>query len=170
MAQPPPPPPPPPSYGRPAGARPGAVTASAVLLIVLGALYALFGVLIVAGGGALTDLFGGIGGVIIVLGLVVAAFGVVDIIAGIKVLGLSSGWRIGGIVLSAIGALFALIGTISSFSGGGGEFQGFDPETFEPITTGGGANVGGIIFGLLFLAGNVVALVLLARNGRAFVR
>jgi hypothetical protein len=146
------------------------VTASAVLLIVLGALYALFGVLIVAGGGALTDLFGGLGGVIIVLGLVVLAFGVLDVIAGIKVLGLSSGWRIGGIILTAIGGLFALIGTIGSFSGGDPQFTGIDPETFQPITEAGGVNISGIIFGLLFLAANVVTLVLLARNGRVFVR
>jgi amino acid transporter len=166
--QPPPPPPPPPAYGRPASGRPGGVTASAVLLIVLGSLYAFFGVLIVAGGGALTDLFGGIGGVIIVLGLVVAAFGVLDIIAGVKVLGLSSGWRIGGIILTSIGGLFALIGTIGSFSSQAEPT--FDQETLQVVTESAGPNVSGILFGLLFLAANIVALVLLARNGRVFVR
>ncbi|HEV3474113.1 MAG TPA: hypothetical protein VG602_01950 [Actinomycetota bacterium] len=163
-----PPPPPPPAYGRPAGARPAPVTTSAVLLIVLGSLYALFGVLIVVGGGALADFIGGFAGVAIALGLVVVAFGVLDIVAGVKVLGLSSGWRIGGIVLSAIGALFALIGTIGSFSGQ--ETATLDPETFQVVTESAGPNIGGIIFGLLFLAANVIALVLLARNGRAFVR
>jgi amino acid transporter len=164
-----PPPPPPPAYGRPGSGRPGAVTAAAVMLIILGALYALLGVLVVVAGGALADVFGAGGAVAIVIGLVVVAFGVLDIISGVKVLALSSGWRIGGIVLTAIGGLFALIGTISSFSGTE-EFQGFDPETFQPITESTGPAIGSIIFGLLFVAANLTTLILLARNGRSFVR
>ena len=170
--QPPVPPPPPPGTpyaGPPAGARPGSVTGAAVVLIILGVLYALIGVLVVVGGGAASDLFGGgVAGAAIAIGVVIIAYGVLDIISGIKVLGLSPGWRIGGIVLTAIGALLALLGTIGAFAGSD-ELQ-IDPNTLEFTTVSTGPSAGGIIFGLLFLAGNVIAMILLIRSGRAFVR
>jgi hypothetical protein len=173
----PPPPPPPPPPGQPPagpvyggapvyGARPGGITAGAIVLIILGALYAIFGLIAMIGGGAVAgQLSGAAGGVIIVVGVIVVAFGVLDIISGAKILGLSSGWRIAGIVLASIGALFALLGTIGGFTGGG---QELDPQTFEVVST--GPSIGAIIFGLLFLAANVFVIVQLARNGRYFVR
>jgi hypothetical protein len=176
-APPPPPPPGPPPPGQPSGgpvyggapaygARPGGVTAGAIVLIILGALYAIFGLIAMIGGGAVAgQLSGAAGGVIIVVGLIVVAFGVLDIISGAKILGLSSGWRIAGIVLASIGALFALLGTIGGFTGGG---QELDPQTFEVVST--GPSIGAIIFGLLFLAANVFVIVQLARYGRYFVR
>jgi hypothetical protein len=152
--------------GAPAhGARPGGLTAAAIVLIILGALYAIFGVLAMIGGGAVAGQFGGIGGAVILIGVIVLAFGVMDIISGAKILGLSSGWRIAGIVLASIGALFALLGTLGGFTGGG---QELDPQTFEVVSS--GPNIGAIIFGLLFLAANVFVIVQLARNGRYFVR
>jgi hypothetical protein len=170
--QPPVPPPPPPGTpyaGPPAGARPGSVTGAAVMLIILGVLYALIGVLFVVGGGAASDLLGGgVAGAAIAIGVVVIAYGALDIISGVKVLGLSPGWRIGGIVLTAIGALLALLGTIGAFSGA--EELEIDPNTLELTTVSTGPNAGGIIFGLLFLAANVTAMILLIRSGRAFVR
>jgi hypothetical protein len=176
-APPPPPPPGPPPPGQPPGgpvyggapaygARPGGVTAGAIVLIILGALYAIFGLIAMIGGGAVAGQFSGAaGGVIIVVGLIVVAFGVLDIISGARILGLSSGWRIAGIVLASIGALFALLGTIGGFTGGG---QEIDPQTFEVVST--GPSIGAIIFGLLFLAANVFVIVQLARHGRYFVR
>lgn len=161
MDQPATPPPPPPH-----AARPASVTAASVVLIVIGVIYAIFGVVAMIGGGAAVDLVGGgLGGVVIVVGLVVVIFGVLDVISGIKVLGLSSGWRIAGIVLASIGALFALIGLISSFTAGQ---QQFDFTTGE--VTGGGLSVSSLITSLIFLAANIYVIVALARAGRLFAR
>ena len=161
--QPPPPPPPGQAYGPPSGGvRPSGATAPGVLLIILGVIYALIGALVMVGGGQIAGTFAGIGGVVIIVGLLVAAYGVVEIIAGVKVMGGSNGWRVGGIVLTSIGAVLALIGTIQAFAGEE-EVTGFDPNTFEPITTGGGVNAGALVMGVLFLAANVVTLILLAR-------
>jgi hypothetical protein len=162
----PPPPPsayPPPSGYQPVRARPGGVTTAAVLLIILGALTALGGIIVMIGGGAIAGAFGGLGGVVIVIGLLVLAYAVFEIIAGIKVLGLSSGWRIAGIVLAAIGAVFSVISLIGSFSAE----DRIDPSTFEISS---GPNIGSIIFNLIFLTLYVLVVALLARNGRAFTR
>ncbi|MGH2724539.1 MAG: hypothetical protein ACRDI0_09815 [Actinomycetota bacterium] len=167
MAQPPAQPPaapPPPPPGAPAS-RPGMLTAAGIVLIVLGVIYAIFGIIVMIGGGAAVDLLGGsLGGAVIVVGLLVLAFGVLDVIAGIKAMGLSSGWRIAGIVLASIGALFAVLGVISSFSA---ETQ-FDFETGQFGT--GGLSVSALITGLVFLAANVFVIVGLARTGRAVSR
>ena len=159
----PPPPPPPQAYGPPAGSpRPPGSTAPGVLLIILGVIYALIGAMVTIGGGQLAGTFGGIGSAVIIVGLLVIAYGVVEIIAGVKVIGGRNGWRIGGIVLTSIGALLALVGVIQGLVGQE-EVTGFDPNTFEPITSGGGPNIGALVTGLLFLAANVVTLILLAR-------
>ena len=158
------PPPPPPPAGRPAvGIRPGGVTAAAVVLIILGVIYALFGVIAAIGGGAVGDLLGGaFAGAVIAIGIVVVIFGVLEVIAGIRILGLSQGWRIGGIVLASIGAVFSLISLIGAFSGQ----QEFDFETGQ--ITQGGINAGSLIFALIFLAANLFVIIQLARSRAAF--
>jgi hypothetical protein len=135
------------------------------MLIVLGAITALIGVLVMVGGGALAGTFGGLGGIVIVVGLIAVAYGVMEIISGAKILGLSPGWRIAGIVLAAVAGVFSVFSLIQSFSSGEPEF---DPNTFE--FSSGGPNIGGIIINLLFLAAYVVVIWLLVKNSRAFVR
>jgi len=90
--------------GRPA--RPGIVTAAAVLLYVGGGLGALGGLLEVTGGGFLGGAFGGIA---IVLGLVMLAVGALEIYAGVQVLALREQGRVIGLALAAIGALLSLL-------------------------------------------------------------
>ncbi len=163
MAQ---PPPPHEQAGAPAAPapRPASLTAAAIVLIVLGVLYALFGVAMIIGGGAATDLLGGrLGGTVIAIGAVIVAFGVLDVISGVRVLGLSPGWRIGGIVLASLGALFALISVIGAF-----QTQQFDVQTGQ--LTQGGVNVGGLLLSLVLLAANVFVVVEFARQGRVFRR
>ncbi len=179
-----PPPAYPQPYGQPgyappgapaAGARPGGVTAAAVILIILGVLAAIFAIFMIVAAGALTggvsveteggilDLGGAFAGAIWALALVALAFGVLEIIAGIKTLGLKPGsGRILGIILASLGTLFWLIGLIGSFSGS----ERLDPETFEVVS--GGPQVGGIVMALIFLGAYLTVLVLLAKNGRAF--
>jgi hypothetical protein len=135
----------------------------------VGSLWVLLGVLLIVGGSALADFIGGFAGIAITLGLVLIGFGVVQTVSGVRVLGLSARWRIGGIVLTAIGSLISLFFVIVSFSAGQ-DIQGFDPETFPP-TAESAPHIGLIVFWLvLYLVPSVVALVLLARNGRPFVR
>lgn len=158
------PPPPPPPAGRPAvGIRPGGVTAAAVVLIILGVIYALFGVVAIIGGGAAGDLLGGnIGGAVIAIGALVVIFGVLEVIGGIRILGLSPGWRIGGIVLASIGAVFSLLSVISAFGGQ----QEFDINT--GTFTEGGINAISLITALVFLAANLFVIIQLARSRQAF--
>lgn len=99
------------SGGTPVGpsgspARPGIVTAAAVLLFVGGGLGALGGLLAVTGGGFLGGAFGGIA---IVLGLVMLAVGALEIYAGVQVLALKEQGRVIGLALAAIGALLSLL-------------------------------------------------------------
>ena len=197
MAQQPPggyPPPPPgtqPEGGYPSGGypapgpgRPGGVTAAGILLIILGSLAALGGLLFILGGALLAsagvseqieerfgEQFGGLfsaaAGVIIIVGLVAVVYAIFKIIAGAKVLSLRNGWRIAGIVLCAVacvGWVISLIGAIQ------GNEQGFDIGTSEFGAVATGPSIGGIIMALLFLAGNVITIVLLARNGQAYRR
>jgi hypothetical protein len=69
--------PPPPPPDRPIGARPGVVTAAAVLLIIGGA-FALLGALILFGVG------GSLGGLFVVLGLIFLAVGALQLYAGVQ--------------------------------------------------------------------------------------
>jgi hypothetical protein len=198
MAQQPPGGYPPPPQATPAGAgypsggypvagpvRPGGVTAAGVLLIILGSLAALGGLLFILGGALLASagvneqiedqlgpqfggLFSAAAGVIIVVGVVAIVYAIFKIIAGAKVLSLRSGWRIAGIVLCAlacVGWVISLIGAIT-----GSEDAQFDFGTSEFSTVATGPSIGGIIIALLFLCGNVITIVLLARNGQAYRR
>jgi hypothetical protein len=169
-------PPPPHDFGRPR-ARPGAVTVSGVLLIVLGSVYLLFGVLlmliVIAAESLVKDVFADVQGAefaaqaalgtVVLIALVVLAFGTLDIIAGAKVFGLSSAWRLGGIVLTSIGSLLTLLGVMGSFWSG----ERLDPDTLQVVSA---PSIGSLIATLILLALNIVALVLLARSGRFFVR
>jgi hypothetical protein len=173
-------------YATPAGfGRPSSVTAGGVLLIVLGSLAGLGGLLFIMGGvflvsadfdevigsqvtGPFRDLFGAAVGIFIVFGVLAIVYAVFKIIAGAKVLALRNGWRIAGIVLCAVacvGWVISLIGAIQ----GSDEAQ-FDLGTSEFSTVATGPSIGGIIVALLFLAANVITIVLLARSGQAFRR
>jgi hypothetical protein len=189
---PPPPPATPAGAGYPSGGypvagpvRPGGVTAAGVLLIILGSLAALGGLLFILGGALLASagvneqiedqlgpqfggLFSAAAGVIIVVGVVAIVYAIFKIIAGAKVLSLRNGWRVAGIVLCAlacVGWVISLIGAIT-----GSEQAQFDIGTSEFSTVATGPSIGGIIVALLFLAGNVITIVLLARNGQAYRR
>jgi hypothetical protein len=171
-------PPPPPGT---APMRPGSVTAAGVLLIVLGSFAAIGGLLMIAGGaflasgefteqfgGGFGDLFQAAAGFAVIAGVLAVAYAVFKIISGAKVLALRNGWRIAGIVFCAVAMVGWLIVLIGSFRGR--EETTFDVGTGEFITAAGGADIGGIIFSLAFLAANTVTLILLARAGRAFPR
>ena len=173
MAQYPPPPGPYQQYPSPAwpgqpSQRPGAVTAAAVILIVLGSLGSVFGVLAfigasAVGGAGLGSIGGAAAGVLVAVGVVSLAFGVLEIIAGVKILGLSPPWRIVGIVLSSIAAVFSLIGLIGSFS----QDVEFD---FQSGTISSGPDVVSLILSALVLAAYALVIVLLGRSGRHFHR
>jgi hypothetical protein len=104
MAEPPPPIPPPP--GRPAGDRPGVVTAAGALLIVGGVLGILLGILLLSGAGAARGR--GAGGLFTVIGLFSIAVGAVQTYAGVQVLNLREIGRTLGVTIAAISAVFAL--------------------------------------------------------------
>jgi len=148
--------------------RPGAVTAAAVILIVLGSLGCVFGVLAfvgasAVGGAGLGSIGGAAAGVLVAVGVVSLAFGVVEIIAGVKILSLSYAWRIVGIVLSSIAVVFSLIGLIGSFD----QEVEFD---FQSGTISSGPDVPSVIISALVLAAYVLVIVLLGRSGRHFYR
>src|SRR5207302_784803 len=93
--------PPPPSADRPTGARPGAVTAAAVLLFVDGG-FAILGALLLF---ALSN----IAAVFTILAVVELVIGALAIFAGVQCLALkASGQRI-GVILSAVLGVLALI-------------------------------------------------------------
>jgi hypothetical protein len=101
---PPPPPsaPPPPSYGPSgAGARPGVVTAAAVLLFIAGG-FSLLGALILFTATAVAAGF-------VLLAIVLAGVGAIEIYAGVQVLNLKERGRILGIVLASIGLVLQLL-------------------------------------------------------------
>jgi hypothetical protein len=93
--------PPPPSPDRPV-ARPGVVTAAAVLLIIGGA-FAILAALVLFGVG------GSLGGLFVVLGLVFLAVGALELYAGIQVLGLHERGRKIAIVLAAVSGVLSLL-------------------------------------------------------------
>lgn len=102
----------PPSLEQPLGstarsaARPAMVTAAAIILFVVGGLYALLGILVIAGGSALG---GDSGGAAVLFGFLYAAIGAVAIYAGVQILGLRDRGRVIGLVVGGVGALLALI-------------------------------------------------------------
>ena len=151
--------------------RPGSVTAASVLLIVLAVPPVLFSILAFIGAGlfhrvdgrftepALRDLSETVVHVIVVLGVISLAYGVTKLIAGIRVLAASNAWRITGIVLAVLASgfwLLALIGTI------GGN------DTTTATGRNNGSTASGVVVSAVFLAMNVLAIVLLARSGEYF--
>ena len=149
-------------------ARPGSVTAASVLLIVLAVPPILFAIAAFVGAGLfhsangrLNDTpFSGLGDAVarvaVAFGVVSLAYGVAKLIAGIRSLAGRNAWRVTGIVLSAIGAAFWVLALVGSISGNRDSFQNHGP------------NAGGIVLSLIFLAMNVVTLVLLGRAGDYF--
>lgn len=115
-----------PQYGSTAVAsagRPALATGAAITMIVVGALFVIFGLIaLLAGvfvGGAASQVnvqapgFGGlagaVAGVIIVLAVIFFGIGILDIVAGANVLGGRSWARITGIVVAAIMAVFGVL-------------------------------------------------------------
>jgi hypothetical protein len=143
------------------GARPGAVTAAGVVLIVLGVLIALLGILFVLGGSLignmgdapeLQDQLEGVpaafGGILATIGVIVVLYGLGQIVTGIFVLPGRSWARIAGLILAVLGGLLALVGMLPS---------GQD-----------GVNAGSILVSLVVLAAYAYTAWALATNGRWF--
>ena len=165
MAQQPPVPPQPAGYGSASGARPGGVTAAAVILIVVGALGVIFGLIAAVGGGVVAaNLSGGLGGAAIVIALLVLAFAIVEIIAGVKILGLNDTWRVVGIVVAAVALAFTVIGLFGAFAGS----SVIDPVSGAQLDT--GPQVGSIIMNLIFIALYVFVIMQLVKNKASFGR
>jgi hypothetical protein len=109
----------------PAPARPGSVTAAAVILIVLGVLVGLFGALSLLAGALFPtvadspefrDQFGNVsdalGGLLLTFGIVLLAYGGLQVITGIFVRP-GRGWaRISGLVVAVLGILISLVGVL----------------------------------------------------------
>lgn len=98
-------PPLPPSDAAPA--RPGVVTAAAVLLIIAGALSVITGLLLLGGAGTVAGT--SVSGLFVIVGIISLAVGALEIYAGVQVLGLNENGRKIGVVISAIGAAFSLL-------------------------------------------------------------
>ncbi len=155
-----------PYAGRPV--RPGSVTAASVLLIILAVPPILFALLAFVGAGMfhsangrLNDTpFSGLGDAVarvaVVFGIVSLAYGVAKLIAGVRSLAGRNAWRVTGIVLSSVGAAFWVLALVGAIGGNRDSFQDNGP------------NGGGIVLSLIFLAMNLVALVLLGRSGEYF--
>jgi hypothetical protein len=141
-------------------ARPGAVTAAGVVLIVCGVLVGLLGLLFVLGGSLigsmgdapeLQEQLGGVpaafGGFIATIGLIVVVYGIAQVVTGIYVFPGKSWARIAGLILAVLGGLLALLGMFPSDQG---------------------VNAGGIIVSLVILAAYAFTAWALATNGRWF--
>ena len=158
-------------------ARPGSVTAAGVLLIVLGAFAAIGGAVVILGvvvgarvlqdlGGEFADVAGTATAIGVIVGVAVIVYAVFKIIAGARVIGLRNGWRITGIVLCAVAMVGWLVSLIGAFQGQNEDFAQFGVDVSVPT----GPNIGGIILSAVFLAANLLTLILLARAGSAFRR
>jgi hypothetical protein len=153
--------------------RPGSVTAASVLLIILAVVPILVAILAFAGAAVFSRANGRIEdsafsnmldvaqGLIIVFGVVSLVYGVFKLIAGIRVLAGSNAWRITAIVFCALAAALWVLALIGAING---------PDESSRFTTPAdtGPNPGGIVFSLVFLAMNIVVIVLLARAGDWF--
>jgi hypothetical protein len=159
---PPPPPPPPPPPGPPPGGpvysggpayatRPGGLTVSAVLLLVVGglrAVLALIALIAIAGAGDQLAGIPGAGaaiGVAVVIVLIVVAAGILQILGGIQILRLRRRGRAFGLTGTIIGLVVGLLGLVGSLADGAGA---------------------SVIFTILFLIADIVIIVLLVQNGR----
>jgi hypothetical protein len=180
----------------PAPARSGWVTTAAVVLLVVGALSALVGLIVLIVGlafgpgvaemmetqpGISSDVnFGAVSGVftglMIGIGIVALLWAAGHIAAGVGILS-GRGWaRITGIVLSVIGLLFSVLGVVSTIATLSATSELMrDPafqETFGPTSDAmvGTSVVTSLLFTLPFVIGYVIALVALIRNGAYFDR
>lgn len=180
----------------PAPRRSGWVTTAAVILLVVGALSALFGLIFlivgVAFGPGFVEMleaqpdassdvdFGAVSGVftavMVGVGIVAVIWAVAHIAAGVGILA-GRGWaRITGIVLSVIGVLFSLlglVGTVASLDATSRlmldpEFQELYGRTSEGMV--GASMVTSVLFTLPFVIGYLIALIALIRNGPFFDR
>jgi hypothetical protein len=149
---PPPPPPPPtgPYGGAPGyGIRPGGVTATSVLLFVIGGLrVVIFLISLIAVIGAGSELAGisGAGtfiGIAVVVVLIAIAAGVLQILGGANILRMRRRGRALGLTGTIIGIALGVLGLLSGSSGGAS-----------------------ILFAVLFLIGDIAVVVLLAQNAR----
>lgn len=122
----------PPQPPSPMPERPGSVTASAVILIVLGVIVALFGVLSLFAGAVFPsvadstefrqqfgELGASLGGLLLVFGAVLLAYGVLEVVTGIFLLPGRAWARITGLIVAVLGILFSLLGVIPGESGAG---------------------------------------------------
>jgi hypothetical protein len=95
-------------------ARPGTVTAAAVLAFVVGGLLAILGLITLLAGSAVTGVYSGLGGVVIVLSILILAVGGVYIWSGV--------WALTGknakflTIVAGVAAVLQLIGLIGNFS------------------------------------------------------
>jgi hypothetical protein len=95
-------------------ARPGTVTAAAVLAFVVGGLLAILGLVALLAGSAVTSVSNGLGGLVIVLSILILAVGGVYIWSGV--------WALTGknakflTIVAGVAAVLQLIGLISNFS------------------------------------------------------
>jgi len=151
----PPPPPPPPAPGwQPAGTRPGGLSGAGILLIVLGGLRELFALIALVVVLAASDEFAGVDdaevaiGIIVVALVIVIGVGLLQIFGGVNTLRLRRRGLVLGLTGSIIGIVLALLGLLSA----GG----------TPAVT--------IVINLLVLIGDVIAVILLAQNGRYLTR
>jgi hypothetical protein len=149
-------PPPPPA---PLPGRPGAVTATAWILIVLGALVALVGAIVLISGaffdaiavmpemrarfGRLPDAFGGF---LAVVGALLLAYGIAQLVSGVNILARREWARIAGLVVAILGAML----------------------TLGSLTPGRGTTFGGTIVVLLLFAAYAQAVYTLLTSGRWF--
>ena len=147
----PPSPPPPPAAGwQPAGTRPGGLSGAGILLIVLGGLRELFALIALVVVLAASDEFAGVDdaevaiGIIVVALVIVIGVGLLQIFGGVNTLRLRRRGLVLGLTGSIIGIVLALLGLLSA----GG----------TPAVT--------IVVNLLVLIGDVIAVILLAQNGR----
>jgi hypothetical protein len=150
MSQPPAPPPPPGAAGGYGGTRPGPVLAAIIMLFAVGGIQALLYLI------GLFALFGvlGVGAIVyiaILITLILIAVGVFQIIAGMHALrGTARGQRL-GVVSSAVGAGLFLLFLIISLAN-------------ATVAVG-----GGLVFSVIFIAADIVIVVLLTQNKQHFV-
>lgn len=105
----------PPSPDREPRARPGVVTAAAVLMLIGGGLSILTGILLLSGVGVAAGR--SVGALFVLVGLITLAVGALQVYAGIKVLDLRESGRVLGIVLAAVAAFLNLLALGRASSG-----------------------------------------------------
>jgi hypothetical protein len=105
------------TYGAaPVVARPGMVTAAAVLAFVVGGLSILVGLLALFAGSALTSYIGGLGGVVIIISILILAVGALYVWSGLMALQGKNAKIL--TIVAIVAAVLELISLISSYSTG----------------------------------------------------